>query len=126
MFLNPPDDLEELAKCYDDTLKCLLDKNAPLITKVRTVRTSCPWFNNNIHQLKRLRRKAEKKWRKTKLCEDFTRFKSIKNQTTRAMNQAKTEYYRNLIHDNIGDQKNLFKAAKSLFKKKANSLFGIS
>lgn len=123
LCLNPPDDLEELVKCYNDTLKCLLDKHAPLITKVRTVRTSCPWFNKNIHQLKRLRRKAEKKWRLTKLHEDFISFKSKKNQTTKAMNQAKTEYYRNLIRDNIGDQKKLFKAVKSLFKQESELSF---
>ena len=40
LLLKPPDDLEELAKCYDDTLKRLIDKHTPLITKVRTVRTS--------------------------------------------------------------------------------------
>ena len=30
---NPPEALEDLAKCYNSTLKVVLDKHAPLITR---------------------------------------------------------------------------------------------
>ena len=39
------------------------------------------------------------------------------------MNRAKTEYYRHLIHDNILDQKKLFKVVKSLFKNESELSF---
>ena len=40
--------VDEMAKCYDDTLRSILDKHAPLKTKVMAVRPIIPWFNDNL------------------------------------------------------------------------------
>lgn len=123
LCLDPPDDLNSLVACYNNTLTTVLDQHAPVITKEITIRPSVPWFNNDIYQLKKLRRKAEKKWRLTKAESDLNNYKLMKNKTTRLMNQAKCEYYTDFINANKSDQRKLFKAVKSLFKFQDNLSF---
>jgi hypothetical protein len=67
----PPEDLDNLVACYQETLKTALDRHAPLKTKTVTARSCVPWFNDKIREAKRHRRKAEKKWRTSKLDIDF-------------------------------------------------------
>jgi hypothetical protein len=64
---NPSDDLDELVDQYCNSLGNLLDKHAPLKTKVIPIRFQAKWYNNDIATAKRNRRKAERLWRKTKL-----------------------------------------------------------
>ena len=51
--------LEELAQCYDTTLSQILDKHAPVNTKILTVRPRVPWFSLELKKLKISRRKLE-------------------------------------------------------------------
>ena len=37
--------------------------NRPIATTVRVARLGVPWYNEDIHKAKRLRRKAERTWR---------------------------------------------------------------
>ena len=52
----------------------LLDKHAPLQKKTITVRSRVPWFNNEIKEAKRLRRRNERIWRGTGLKSDRVKF----------------------------------------------------
>ena len=82
-----------------------------------------PWFNNDVKNTKRARRQAERKWRRTRLYSDFQQYKAKKNQATYTMNQARTEFYKDLIYEAGNDQRKLFKSAKTLFKQKADLSF---
>ena len=82
-----------------------------------------PWFNNDVKNTKRARRQAERKWRRTRLYSDFQQYKAKKNQATYTMNQARTEFYKDLIHEAGNYQRKLFKSAKTLFKQKADLSF---
>ena len=114
---NPPEALEDLAKCYNSTLKDILDKHAPLITRSIKERPRVPWFNEEIKMAKRERRKAEKKWRRTKLYTDLAAFKIKRNATTALMNKARREFYTNFIEENSKDQKKLFAASNRLLNR---------
>ena len=94
---NPPEALEDLAKYYNGTLKVVLDKHAPLITRSIKERPRVPWFNEEIKMAKRERRKEEKRWRRTKLDSDLAAFKVKRNATTALMNKARREFYTNFI-----------------------------
>ncbi len=81
-------------------------------------RLAVPWYNDDIKIAKRVRRKAERKWRRTKLECDFIDFKKKKkNHATYILNQARREFYTNFIKENNADQSRLFKAAKKLLGK---------
>ena len=72
-------DLEELVACYNSTLAGLLDTHAHVITKTVVKRKCVPWFNNDIRHAIRLRRAAERKWRKSNLTQDYPFFKDGRN-----------------------------------------------
>lgn len=71
-------------------------------------------MDEEIRLAKKQRRKAEKKWRTTRLQSDRTTFKAKRNHATYLINKARQKYYSNFIEENSANQKNLFKASKSL------------
>ena len=76
-----------------------------------------PWFDEGIRTAKKERRRLERKWRKSGLSYDFSRFKSQKNHVNGMIENAKVCYYSGLVNEADGDQKNLFKIVKGLIKK---------
>ena len=69
-----------------------VSRHAPLISKTIVTRPVVPRYNDEIKCAKRIRRRAERKWRRTKLPTDFLAFKTAKNQTTFLMNQARQSF----------------------------------
>ena len=63
LCVDSPSDLDTLVDCYNKTLASLLDKHAPVQSRHVTTRVRPPWFNNDIIEAKRDRRKAERRWR---------------------------------------------------------------
>ena len=107
-------DLNELTSSYNSTLTSLLDKHALMKEKVVVCRQRLAWFNSEIKCAIRTRRKAERKWRRTKSQQDFRAFKGARNRATFVMNGARCEYYTSLIAENSSNQRNLFRTTKSL------------
>ncbi len=116
-------DLDELVRKYDNVLSDVTERHAPLKTKRMVARPAVPWYNEEIDIAKRLRRKAERKWRRSKSVVDFTHFKQKRNQVMYIMNQAKRKFYADFIEENKADQGQLFKAAKKLLGKKEELSF---
>ena len=114
LCLEPPDDLDTLVNCYNETLRSVLDICAPVLTRDIIVRSRAPWFNEDIRKAKHARRRAEKKWRTTRLPADLAAFKKERNRVVNLMNEARRVYYNQFIEDNITDQRRLFMATKSL------------
>ena len=108
-------ELNDLVTHYDEALSSALDRHAPLINKTVTKRPIVPWFNNEIKTAKRVRRSAERKWRKTKLHLDFLDYKAKKNRATFEMKKARQEFYTDFIAENSHDTRKLFRSAKTLF-----------
>ena len=79
-------------KEYNTTLLEVLNCHAPIKTRTRVSRPTVPWYSDTIDLAKRQRRKAERKWRKTKLAADLNVYKAKKNHITYLMNRARREY----------------------------------
>ena len=92
----------------------LLDKRAPLQKKTITVRPRVPWFKNEIKEAMCLRRRYERIWRRTGLESDRVNFIKARNHTNHIIEQARRDYYFNLINENDCDQRKLFKTASAL------------
>ena len=107
-------DPEKLVDLYNNTLRLLLDRHAPITSKKVVFRPNIPWINNNIIKAKRQRRKAERKWRSTRCESDLILFKKSRNYVTFLMNKARQDYYSDLISNNGNDLKYLFKVSKYL------------
>ncbi|XP_022800039.1 uncharacterized protein LOC111337916 [Stylophora pistillata] len=109
-----PDDLNDLVHCYNTTLASALHRHAPLVNKSIPVRPLVPWLNNDIREVRKERRKAERRWRRTGLLSYLRRYKDLRNKTNNLMTEAHRVFYRELIHENCGDQRRLSSLTKRL------------
>ena len=122
-FITATEDLNRLVADYNSTLSNLPNHHAPLKSKTITRCSSVPWYTAEMGAAKRLRRKAERKWRRTDLREDFIAFKSQGNRTTYLMNAARKTFYADFISENSTHQEKLFRAAKKLLSMKEELCF---
>ena len=109
-----PLDLDVLVEDYTTTLSQVLDHHAPLRTKKVRARPKIPWYTSEIAEAKRGRRKAERRWRRTRSLEDLLPFKKLKNHVTYLSTRAKRAFYSDFVNDNSEDQRKLFRATRSL------------
>ena len=72
---------------YNTTLSNTLDAYAPVITKTIKSRPLLPWYSVEVNEARGERRKAERKWRRTR-C-DLLTFKLKKTYATKLMNNIK-------------------------------------
>ena len=93
----------------------MLDKHAPVKTRTIVMRPHVPWYTDEIRQAKRERRKAERRWRLSKLDSDLAVFKVKRNAVNNLMNKARQAFYTKLIEDNSCNQRKLFRVSKRLF-----------
>jgi hypothetical protein len=112
---------EKLVSAYHKVLLDLMDKHAPLVEKVITLRPNAPWFNEELAELKRQRRRLEEKWRNTSLTIDHEIYRNKCAEMNNKIMIEKSNYYRNKISGCGSDAKHLFKVANTLLGKCANS-----
>ena len=101
----------------------IIDHHAPINTRIIVARPKVPWYNGEIDKVKRARRKAERIWRRTRSLSDLKTFKMKWNHVVFLMNQARSAFYAEFVHENGNDQGKLFKAAKTLLSEKDEPLF---
>ena len=97
---------------YDEVLRSLLDKHAPVKERVVTVRPSALWYTVEVTAEKRKRRQLERKWRASRLPADRVRYVHQCNVVINLIESLKSEYYSSIIKENSGNQKVLFKSVQ--------------
>ena len=81
LITDPPKSLGPLLSAYNTTLSSLLDKHAPIITKLsRRQSPSNPWFSTTLRAFRSTLRHAENIWKRTHSAADWSSFKSLRNQ----------------------------------------------
>ena len=109
-----------LIDCYNTTLRSLLYDHASVCSSHVSTRPRPPWFNEDIIQARKDRRKAERRWRASGLQADLVVFKAKRNYVIHLMNEARCTYYKEFIDENSSDQSKLFRASKSLLNLQAD------
>ena len=113
--LSPTDcNLDTLVNHFNSEMTAIQDSIAPLQTKTISSRPESFWFTADVRSAKQDRRKAERKWRKTRLEIHREVYMEKKLQVTNLIKEAKTRYYKNKIEENKGDSKRLFQVINSL------------
>ena len=107
-------DANHLANCYDTTVKCTLDKHAPMKTVRVPDREPVPWYTNDLRQQKQQARRAERRWRKSGLTVDRKEFTNQRNIFTHMASLAKKDHIKKKVEDCDGDQKLLFRLVNEL------------
>ena len=87
----------DLYSHYTTCLRKLLDIHAPLTTRLVSDRLSAPWMSKEIQIAKRLRRRAERKYRQTGLEVHRQSYTQNKNYVNRLIRDAKSTHLRNKI-----------------------------
>ena len=77
-------------------------------------RPSQKWMNEDIMTMKRNKRKCEASWRKSKSEETRQEFRKPCESLKKLIEQAKSQYFLNVINQCEGDQKKLFNIVDSL------------
>ncbi len=107
--------VDDLVELYQTTVSQVLDKHAPVETIERTCRPRQPWYNSEIHDARRLRRKYERKWRKSKLDVDRQLYVDQRELVNNMTDKAKQDYYKNELDG--ADSKSVFKTVNKLLNK---------
>ena len=117
VLLQHQEDLHAAVNNYDEVLRSLLDKHAPVKERVVTVRPSAPWYTAEVTTEKRKRRQLERKWRASELPSDCVQYVHQCSVVNNLIKSLKSQYYLSTIKENSGNQKLLFKTVKKLLQK---------
>ena len=120
LITNPSNDLQTLIDQYNSTLKSILEKHAPLKTRCITIRPANPWYSPEIADAKRLRKKLERRWRKTRSESDRNQFKAQRLCVVNMINSAKSSYFKEKLAS-CGNQRELYKIVESLLHNKGKT-----
>ena len=99
---------------YNTILKSALDLYAPLKEKIIKDVVKAPWFDEEYRNLRKLRRNAEKLWRKTKLEVHKLEFQRLRRETTTLASAKKRDNCRAKIDEAGGNQKALYSVLQSI------------
>ena len=114
-----PNNVDDFVCSYNDRLSSLIDHHAPIKTKTITIRPNAPWYNNEITLAKRLRRKYEHKWLRSKTLDLSDYYESRYRDQCTIVNdlvlKSKCDFYNGKVQAAKGDQKELFKLVNTIF-----------
>ena len=110
--------LDELVHLYNNELSAALDCLAPLKTRTIVHRPDSEWYSDDIRAAKQVRRRMERKWRKSGLQVHRELFIEQRDRINTMIEAAKQNYYRGLINK-CQNSKQLFGVANKLLGRKA-------
>jgi hypothetical protein len=103
--------LDEVVETYNSSLKQLMDKHAPLNTK-KIKNKDSPWMDEELRDLRRKRRAAERAWRKGK--EPPINYTSLRTQFKILEKKKRCIYHNKSLKASAGDVKSLYKKVNRL------------
>jgi hypothetical protein len=113
--------LDEMVTKYDQELRKILDTVAPLRAKKIRIRVNAEWYNDVIRSEKQSRRRAERRWLKTKSYVDQASYKTARLKVNEMIDEAKRAHYQGKVSACDGDPKKLFRVVDTLLGKSTAS-----
>ena len=111
--------VEQLGSRFEEAL----NKNAPIKTKIATIRKTVPWFNDSLRDHKRIVRNRECIWKKYKTNDTWLAFKIERSKFRQSLKGTRKECVSESVLECNTDNKKLYKLASSLMgMKKENQL----
>ena len=108
------DNVNTLVDLYDTSLTDVLNKHAPIVSKRVPVRKKVPWFDTTAGDLKRQRRKLERKWRSSKTEHDRLLYRKACDDYRLHLDTSRFHHINDLIKKSEGNTKKLFNIVKDL------------
>ena len=107
-----PNDVNTSVNMFEEAVITTLDIHAPATKRSCSNRIRQPWYNQDIHMARRVRRMLEKKWRKTRLEIDHQAFLSQNSLVNTMIENSKKAYLLENLKD--ADAKSTFKTVNGL------------
>ena len=113
---NPPDSVDCLLTAYNSTLSSLLDKHAPVITKISNRKSkSNPWFSHPLRAFRTTLRHAESVFKRTHSALDWSKFKSLQNRYHHLiLDSQKKQYFSKLVSSSSDNPRRLWQTVNKL------------
>ena len=73
---NPPADIDDLVNELNTQLSQTLERHAPIRTRIKKIRPSNPWFDDEVLAAKKERRRCERIWITSRSETDMNNFKA--------------------------------------------------
>ena len=119
--LNIGNNFGEAITEYNSSLSELVLELAPTVTKKVKLVDEARWFDTEYKNLRRERRKAERKAKKSKNQDDREAFKVLRKNTTAMAKVKKQEHYIAEIRNAENKPKMLYKVVKTLMHTERNN-----
>ena len=114
-------DPESAVESYNSVLKDIVDKHAPEKSRVIVVRADAPLYTSELVKEKRLQRKLERDYNKTKLAVNKERLDHQRNIYNHLLTQAKQDYFKTKI-ETAETSKDLYKVCDNLLNLQQKSV----
>ena len=111
---------------YQDAVTDAVDKHAPTMTRAVTVRPKTSWHMQQLSDAKRDLRRAESRWRNSKLVIHREIFTSCRNDYRRHLIATKAEYYSTMVDEAGHNMKKLFGVTNTLLGRTTPTQFPCS
>ena len=83
----------ENMRTYNKVLTEILEEHAPVKSRIIKVVPNAPWFDAEYASLRKQRRKAEKRYKKSQLASDKDKYRTLRKQATQLAREKKCSYY---------------------------------
>ena len=113
-------DVTELVDTMNTKIKYLLDQYAPLTTRSIRDRAPAPWKTEEVREVKRKARRAERKWRKSGLTVDEQIYRNELKNLQHFRNMTRKNYYSSEI-ESCNTSKQIFQISDKLLGKHKSS-----
>ena len=84
--------VDDIWQTYHSAVTSTLNDHAPVVSRKRSVRRRCPWYTQEVHDLRRERRRAERRWRETGLQSNHLVFVNARDKVNEQIMHAKAQH----------------------------------
>ena len=114
LFTQRARDVTGLYDQYDNELRCLIDRHAPLVQRTVTERPFIPWWNHDIAEMKLQVRLLERIWRRSQTDHDRLSYTEMRDRYCRSLAATKADFYSSEIESASNDNRSMFRIANQL------------
>ena len=114
-------DLESAVYSYNSITTSVIDSHAPEKSRTITIRKDDDWYTSELAAEKRLRRKLERRYNRTKLVVDHQAYCAQRDKYNSLLNSTKAAYYKQEI-ESAENSKDLFRTCKKLLNRSSKSV----
>ena len=116
LFTDPPEPLDDYVSKLNQVVTNTIEMMAPMKSKTKRNRTAATshWMTTTAKKSKRLKRRLERQYRKTKTEADYIAYRQASRSSVKAINNARADYFRDSIQKASSDPRSLWRTTNQL------------